>query len=105
MQSISAGVVFVDKPLACQSCGLDFVFSASEQGFFASRDLRNEPKKCHDCRHVRKLVQKGLPAENMTEVNCATCGITTRVPFKPTGYKPVYCGSCMHGLWQLDCSV
>lgn len=25
---------------------------------------------------------------------CAACGVTTEVPFKPTGIKPVYCRNC-----------
>jgi len=30
----------------------------------------------------------------MHSVVCAACGVTTEVPFKPTGTKPVYCREC-----------
>ena len=30
----------------------------------------------------------------MHQVVCAACGVTTEVPFLPTGQKPVYCRDC-----------
>jgi CxxC-x17-CxxC domain-containing protein len=33
----------------------------------------------------------------MHDVVCAKCGKDTRVPFKPTGDKPVYCRDCFGG--------
>lgn len=34
------------------------------------------------------------PATSGTEVVCASCGVSTRVPFQPTTGKPVYCRAC-----------
>ncbi len=31
----------------------------------------------------------------MTEARCSDCGKKTRVPFKPTPGKPVYCRECL----------
>ncbi|USN46040.1 MAG: hypothetical protein H6502_00370 [Candidatus Woesearchaeota archaeon] len=30
----------------------------------------------------------------MTKVNCAACGDSCEVPFKPVANKPVYCDKC-----------
>lgn len=34
------------------------------------------------------------PPREEHEVVCASCGMTTTVPFKPTGSRPVYCRDC-----------
>jgi CxxC-x17-CxxC domain-containing protein len=34
------------------------------------------------------------PQREMFEAICAECGATARVPFRPTGARPVYCSSC-----------
>jgi CxxC-x17-CxxC domain-containing protein len=37
----------------------------------------------------------GRPARRESfEVVCAACGVTTTVPFKPAGDRPVYCRDC-----------
>jgi CxxC-x17-CxxC domain-containing protein len=33
--------------------------------------------------------------EIVTEVICSDCGKSTKVPFKPTAGKPVYCQECL----------
>ncbi|MBQ5566206.1 MAG: zinc-ribbon domain-containing protein, partial [Clostridia bacterium] len=38
--------MYEDKTLTCKECGKEFVFSASEQEFYASKGFQNEPKKC-----------------------------------------------------------
>ena len=45
---------FQDKSLKCLDCGQQFTFTAGEQEFYASRDLKNEPKRCPACRKSRK---------------------------------------------------
>ncbi len=45
---------FKDKTIVCQDCKEEFVFSAGEQEFFASRGLEQEPKRCKSCRDARK---------------------------------------------------
>ena len=46
--------MFEDKTLKCVECGNDFVFSASEQEFYAEKGFTNEPKRCSACRAARK---------------------------------------------------
>ena len=46
-----------DKTLVCQDCNQEFVFSASEQQFYADRQF-SEPRRCPSCRAARKA-QRG----------------------------------------------
>lgn len=100
-------VGFVDKVLTCRDCGREFVFTAGEQEFYASRGLQNEPRRCPSCRTARR--SDGGPggggggyshsggagrAREMHDVICANCGRPTQVPFLPTGSRPVYCQDC-----------
>jgi len=84
----------VDRTLTCRDCGAQFVFSAREQEFYQSKGFENEPARCPECRQARKTTRRG--SSEMTEVVCAGCGVTTEVPFKPTGTKPVYCRDCFN---------
>ena len=45
--------MYQDKTLKCRDCGQDFVFTASEQAFFAEKGFQNEPGRCPACRAVR----------------------------------------------------
>ena len=48
---------YVDKTIKCieKGCGAEFVFTAGEQEFFASKDPPfAEPKRCKTCRERRK---------------------------------------------------
>ena len=38
--------MYEDKTLVCKDCGKEFVFSAGEQEFYASRGFENEPQRC-----------------------------------------------------------
>lgn len=42
-----------DKTIVCRDCGQEFVFSAGEQQFYATRGL-SEPTRCSGCRAARK---------------------------------------------------
>lgn len=90
---------FDDKTLTCRACRGEFVFSAGEQEFFAKAQLVNEPKKCPDCRVKMKAHALGRES---TQVDCADCGKSTVVPFKPTGKRPVYCDVCMRTRKQAE---
>ena len=46
--------MFHDKSLVCRDCGNEFIFSASEQAFFAEKGFTNEPGRCVQCRAERK---------------------------------------------------
>ncbi len=84
-----------DKTLVCKDCSNNFVFSVRDQQFYAEKGFENEPQRCRDCRSARKSQKPGATAEReMHETICAQCGITTTVPFRPRGDKPVYCRTC-----------
>src|SRR3989304_4775603 len=52
-------MAYADKDLTCRECGTSFAFTASEQEFYASRGLENEPGRCPDCRAARKAQRGG----------------------------------------------
>jgi len=47
-------MTYEDKTLKCVECSASFTFSAGEQEFFANKGFANEPKRCPQCRQVRK---------------------------------------------------
>ncbi len=94
-----------DRNLTCRDCGSEFVFSASEQDFFAEKGFTNEPGRCPECRAARKTQNRrgsgrdsggGYSRQNrqMYPAVCATCGKNTEVPFQPREDRPVYCRDC-----------
>jgi CxxC-x17-CxxC domain-containing protein len=93
---------FQDKSLQCADCGTTFTFSAEDQEFFRSKGYTNEPKRCPECRQVRKSERYGNSGygnsygapRQMFPATCAECGKSTEVPFQPRGDKPVYCSDC-----------
>jgi hypothetical protein len=40
--------MFQDKYLTCRDCGAEFLFSASEQEFYAEKGFENEPARCRE---------------------------------------------------------
>lgn len=96
LEAFSPPVTFEDKTLSCRDCGQSFVFAAGEQEFYASKALFNEPKRCPNCRLLVKLQRDGKDTAHCTEVPCHECAVVTRVPFKPSGVRPVYCPPCLH---------
>jgi CxxC-x17-CxxC domain-containing protein len=111
---------FQDRPLECVDCHQPFTFTAGEQAFYAQKGFREEPKRCKPCRENRKSRREDPPRETARESNegpaapegtvrrpsaggrtremfdavCAACGSPTRVPFRPTAGRPVYCRDC-----------
>jgi CxxC-x17-CxxC domain-containing protein len=103
---------YQDRVLACKDCGTEFVFTAGEQEFYASRGLMHPPGRCPSCRAARKArLGSDLPntssfstgdggfrrertQREMHPAVCSNCGQDTMVPFVPRGDKPVYCSSC-----------
>ncbi|MDR7868066.1 MAG: zinc-ribbon domain containing protein [Sporomusaceae bacterium] len=88
-----------DKNLTCRDCGADFVFTAAEQDFFAEKGFTNEPGRCPECRAARKQQNNGgrggsYQTREMFDATCATCGVATQVPFRPSQDRPVYCRDC-----------
>jgi CxxC-x17-CxxC domain-containing protein len=99
--------LMTDRALVCADCSSEFMFTASEQEFFAERQF-SEPRRCPSCRAVRKLSRGGAgdpargssygspsgSARPMFTATCSSCGREAHVPFQPTGAKPVYCSDC-----------
>ena len=93
--------MYQDKTLKCRDCGQDFVFTASEQAFFAEKGFQNEPGRCPACRAARRNANGGNNGpRQMYEVICDGCGCTTQVPFQPRGDRPVYCRDCFEAHLQ-----
>jgi CxxC-x17-CxxC domain-containing protein len=106
--------LYSDKVLTCADCGQEFVFSAREQEFYATRQF-SEPRRCSSCRASRKAARGDSggysdsggygggyggdsgysrgPREMFT-ATCSSCGKEASVPFRPTSGKPVYCSDC-----------
>ncbi|NWG18953.1 MAG: zinc-ribbon domain containing protein [Chloroflexi bacterium] len=110
---------FADKTLTCRDCGVDFIFTAGEQEFYAQKGFTNEPTRCPSCRQQRKASGGGRSSygdrdsygggrdsygggrggygggeRQMHSTTCASCGREALVPFVPRGDKPVYCSDC-----------
>jgi hypothetical protein len=52
-------VAYTDQVINCSDCGIDFVFSASEQEFFAQKGFTSAPKRCPSCRAQRRASSGG----------------------------------------------
>ena len=87
-------MAFVDKTIKCRDCGIDFVFTAGEQEFYAEKGLLNEPQRCPSCRARRRAQRNSGTARQTYPVVCAMCGAETTVPFMPRQDRPVYCSTC-----------
>lgn len=44
-----------DKTLKCKDCGNEFVWTAGEQEFYASKGFENPPVRCAECRKAKKM--------------------------------------------------
>src|SRR6266851_4041919 len=90
-----------DTTLTCRDCGQAFTFTSGEQDFYASRGF-SEPSRCADCRAARKAQRDGgggcssgaRGEREMFNATCSSCGQEAKVPFQPSGDKPVYCSAC-----------
>jgi len=100
--------MYNDKTITCRDCGQNFLFTAGEQEFFASKGFTNEPSRCPECRAQRKSQQGGggyasggysgggyeRREREMFPATCSQCGKQTQVPFQPREDRPVYCSDC-----------
>jgi len=102
--------VYTDKTITCSDCSQQFVFTASEQEFYAGRGF-TEPRRCPSCRASRKAARgdsggggsygggggggyESRGPREMFTATCSSCGRDAQVPFRPTSGKPVYCADC-----------
>ena len=120
--------MYNDKTLTCADCSQQFVFTASEQDFYAQRGF-TEPRRCPSCRASRKA-SRGTTGggagygggggyssgggggyssggggggydrgpREMFTATCSNCGREAQVPFRPTSGKPVYCSDCFRSM-------
>ena len=77
--------MFEDKTLVCRECGNEFVFTASEQQFYADKGFQNEPGRCPACRAARRAANGGANRgeRQMYDVICDGCGSPPRFPSSP----------------------
>ena len=80
--------MFEDKTLVCKDCGKEFVWTAGEQEFYASRGFENQPQRCNG------------GERQMFDAVCAACGKACKVPFQPREDRPVYCSDCFARMKQ-----
>ena len=86
--------MFQDKTLICKDCGVEFIFTAGEQGFYLEKGLLNEPQRCPNCRASRRRERADATPRAGTTIVCAACGNEASVPFVPRLDRPVYCRAC-----------
>lgn len=88
--------MYQDKTLRCRDCEVDFIWTAGEQAFYATKGLMNQPGRCPACRIAARTAREtnaNRPREFFPAV-CDRCGVQTQVPFLPRNDRPVYCSSC-----------
>lgn len=100
---------FQDQNLTCRDCGNSFVWTGSEQKFYAEKGFANAPVRCPACRAAKKASMGGGfnrgggynsgPRPKFDAV-CSSCGKACQVPFQPRldengkPVKPIYCNDC-----------
>jgi CxxC-x17-CxxC domain-containing protein len=87
--------MYQDKTLVCRDCKQEFVFSAGEQEFYATKGFQNEPLRCPACRAARRQNRGNAGrSRERYDIICAGCGQSAQVPFRPSQDRPVYCEEC-----------
>ena len=87
--------MFQDKTIVCKDCGHEFTFTAREQEFFAEKGFNNEPQRCKPCRDAKKGgSREDSGRREMFDAVCSECGKPCKVPFQPSGNRPIYCSDC-----------
>ena len=89
--------------IICADCGNEFVFTADEQEFYASKGY-SSPKRCPACRKNRKQQRSvghhggrgsrnNFPRQQYDAI-CSICGCETKVPFEPKEGREIFCKEC-----------
>src|SRR5258705_10422630 len=89
-------VSFQDKTLTCRDCGQEFIWTAGEQEFYASRGLQNAPSRCPADRAARRAGGGGGGGgggygggqREMFRAGRTNSRNGARVPFQPRGHQP-----------------
>ena len=45
---------YIDRSVTCLDCGVDFIHSAADQEFYATKGFVSDPKRCPSCRASRR---------------------------------------------------
>lgn len=109
--------MYQDQTLTCRDCGRQFVWTASEQEFYASKGF-SAPVRCPEDRQKNKMARQGggggrfdARPRTMHEIICANCGTKGEVPFEPRDPSNVLCADCFRekkdveregGSWPAD---
>ena len=86
--------MYEDRALTCRDCTEEFIFSAGEQTFYATKGLTNDPQRCQGCRATAKRARSAEGPREFHAAICGACGGQAVVPFAPRSDRPVYCSSC-----------
>lgn len=94
-----------DTEIICAACNSGFVFTASEQAYYAERGFQL-PKRCRACRQARRKGRRS-PTSSMSgslqaikpvaprreyPTPCGKCGADHTIPFPPK--HEVLCPAC-----------
>ncbi len=99
-----------DQNITCKDCGQQFIWTAAEQEFYASKQL-SAPQRCKSCRMAKRqqFNQGGGQAggnyrsagpRQMFDAVCSQCGKPCQIPFQPKldesgmPVRPVLCSDC-----------
>jgi CxxC-x17-CxxC domain-containing protein len=113
-----------DTTLTCRDCGQAFTFTSGEQDFYASRGFSEPSRcaDCRAARKAQRdgggssyssyggggssygggggggggggYSSAPRGEREMFSATCSSCGQEAKVPFQPSGDKPVYCSAC-----------
>lgn len=107
---------YQDQTLTCRDCGNSFVWTGSEQKFYADKGFSNAPVRCPACRQAKKAQMGGgggfgggrggynQGPRQMFDATCSQCGQPCQVPFQPRldesgkPVKPIYCNNCFKSM-------
>src|SRR5258705_12215829 len=107
-----------DQIIKCADCGTEFLFTAGEQAFYASKGLTHAPTRCRNCRDARRTNRSDGPrasgprasgprggghggggggrggAEGLDEAGCGQRRTAAQVALAPTARRAVVCPDC-----------
>ncbi len=76
---------------SCEDCGRNYKMIAQELKFYKAKDFP-VPKKCPDCRHRARFLQRN--SRKLWDRKCDNCGLGIRSTYSPDQPEIVYCEKC-----------